>query len=56
MNLEFTQVVAENNEKQKKMCKNLTTETCVKVEGKVIERTNKNDKMATGEIEVVAKQ
>lgn len=51
----ITQVVVENNEKTEEMCKNLTTETCVKVEGKVIERTNKNDKMATGEIEVVVK-
>lgn len=51
----ITQIVIENNEQAEVMCKDLTTESCIMVEGKVVERTSKNDKMATGEIEVVAK-
>ena len=50
----ITQIVVENNEESDKMCKDLTTEACIKVEGSVVERTNKNDKIPTGEIEVVA--
>lgn len=49
-----TQIVLENNEETEKMCKDITTESCIMVEGKVVERTNKNDKLATGEIEIIA--
>ncbi len=40
----ITQIVIQNNEE---MCKDLVTECCINVEGKVIERASKNDKMAT---------
>ena len=50
----ITQIVIENNKKSEVMCKDLTTEDCIKVDGSVVERTSKNDKIATGEIEVVA--
>lgn len=50
----ITQIVIENNEKTENMCKDLTTETCIKVEGNVVERASKNNKMATGDIEIVA--
>lgn len=41
-----TQIIIEN-ENQDKLCKDLVTECCIKVEGKVVERTSKNDKMKT---------
>ncbi len=50
----ITQIVLENNEETEKMCKDITTESCIMVEGKVVERTNKNDKLATGDIEIIA--
>lgn len=40
----ITQIVVQNNEE---MCKDIVTESCISVEGKVIERTSKNDKMET---------
>lgn len=43
----ITQIVIQNNEKIENMCKDLTTEACIKVEGNVIERASKNDKMET---------
>lgn len=43
----ITQIVIQNNEKTENMCKNLTTEACIKVEGTVVERASKNDKMKT---------
>ncbi len=43
----ITQIVIQNNEKTENMCKNLTTEACIKAEGKVVERTSKNNKMST---------
>ncbi len=49
----ITQIVIQNNEKSEDMCKNLTTESCIKVEGNVVERKNKNDRIPTGEIEIV---
>ncbi len=48
----ITQIVVQNNEE---MTKSLTTESCVCIEGKVVERASKNTKMPTGEIEIVAK-
>ncbi len=50
----ITQIVMENNETTEEMIKSLTTESCICVDGKVVERTNKNNKISTGEIEVVA--
>lgn len=43
----ITQIVIQNNENTENMCKDITTETCIKVEGTVVERTSKNDKMKT---------
>ncbi|MCI9286977.1 MAG: aspartate--tRNA ligase [Clostridia bacterium] len=50
----ITQVVMENQDKFDMIKPNLTTESCIMIEGAVVERTNKNDKIQTGEIEVVA--
>lgn len=52
----ITQIVIQKNEEMEKQCEKLTTEACISIEGEVVERTNKNDKLATGEIEVIAKQ
>ena len=49
----ITQVVV-NDEELKKQVKNITTESCISVSGTVVERTNKNLKIPTGEIEVIA--
>ena len=49
----ITQIVI-NDEKLQEQAKGLTTESCIHICGKVVERSSKNSKMATGEIEVVA--
>ena len=49
----ITQVVINEPELQEQ-AKELTTESCIHICGKVVERSSKNPKMATGEIEVVA--
>ena len=49
----ITQIVI-NDEELQKFTKDLTTESCIHIFGKVVERSNKNDKISTGEIEVVA--
>ena len=49
----ITQIVI-NDEKLQEQAKEFTTESCVHIYGKVVERSNKNPKMATGEIEVIA--
>ena len=49
----ITQIVI-NDEKMQEIAKEYTTESCIKVEGKVVERASKNPKMPTGDIEVVA--
>ena len=49
----ITQIVLNDEELQEK-AKELTTESCISISGKIVERTNKNPNMATGEIEVVA--
>ena len=51
----ITQIVIENEENIIKQCEDLTTECCISVSGKVVERASKNEKIATGNIEVVAK-
>ena len=48
----ITQVVIGDNEEIKSMANELVTECAVCVTGKVIERTNKNPKMPTGDIEI----
>ena len=49
----ITQIVI-NGEELQKEAKELTTEECIHIKGKVVERASKNLKMTTGEIEVVA--
>ena len=49
----ITQIVI-NEEELQKQAKNLTTESCIHISGKVVERSNKNTKIPTGEIEVIA--
>ena len=49
----ITQIVI-NDENLSTIAKKYTTESCIHIEGKVVERTNKNPKMSTGEIEVIA--
>ena len=49
----ITQIVI-NDEKMQEEVKNIPTETCIHICGKVVERSSKNSKMPTGDIEVVA--
>lgn len=49
----ITQIVI-NDEKMQEEAKDYTTESCIHVEGKIVERSNKNAKIPTGEIEVIA--
>ena len=49
----ITQIVI-NEEQLKKQVKEIPTESCIHICGEVVERTNKNKKIPTGEIEVVA--
>ena len=49
----ITQIVV-NDEEIQKQAKSLNTESCIHIFGKVVERTSKNLKIPTGEIEVVA--
>ena len=51
----ITQIVI-SDEKLQEQAKELTTESCIHICGKVVERSSKNPKMATGEIEVVAEK
>ncbi len=50
----ITQIVIQDNEVLEKVKADLTTECCIMVEGNVVERASKNDKMSTGDVEVVA--
>lgn len=52
-NYGITQVVISTDDLKKQM-ENITEETVVSISGKVVERSNKNPKMATGEIEIEA--
>ena len=47
----ITQIII-NDEKLQEQAKEFTTESCIHVEGKVVERSNKNKNIKTGEIEV----
>ncbi len=49
----ITQIII-NDEKLQEQAKEFTTESCIHIEGKVVERSNKNSKIPTGEIEVIA--
>ena len=51
----ITQIVI-NDEEIQKQAKVLTTESCIHISGKVVERSNKNTKIPTGEIEVIANE
>ena len=51
----ITQVVL-NDQVLQEQAKELNTETCIHINGKVVERTSKNPKMPTGDIEVVAEK
>ena len=52
----ITQIVVSDNEEIKKQTENLVTECVISVKGIVVERSNKNTKIATGEIEIDAKE
>ncbi len=49
----ITQIVI-SDEKLQEEIKNIYTESCIHIFGKVVERTSKNNKISTGDIEVVA--
>ena len=51
----ITQIVI-NDEKMQQEAKEWNTESCIHIKGKVVERSSKNNKIQTGEIEVVASQ
>ena len=51
----ITQIVI-SNEKLKEQMSELCTESVISVDGMVVERSNKNPKMATGDIEIDAKE
>ena len=51
----ITQIVV-NDEELKKFVKDLHTESCIHIEGEVVERASKNEHMKTGDIEVVAEK
>ena len=51
----ITQVVV-NDEKLQEQAKSLNTESCIHIKGKVVERSSKNPKMPTGDIEVIAEK
>ena len=51
----ITQIVI-NDEKMQQEAKEWNTESCIHIKGKVVERSSKNNKIPTGELEVVASQ
>ena len=51
----ITQIVI-NDEKLEEQIKTYSTESCINILGQVVERSSKNTKIPTGEIEVVAKK
>ena len=51
----ITQIIVNNdNQELENKAKELNTESCIHIEGKVVERTSKNPNMSTGAIEVIA--
>ncbi len=51
----LTQIVL-NDEQLQNKSKEYTTESCIHIKGKVVERINKNPNLKTGEIEVIAEE
>ncbi len=51
----ITQIVI-NDEKLEEQIKSYNTESCIHIVGQVVERSSKNTKIPTGEVEVVAKK
>ena len=51
----ITQITIQDEKLQEEV-KEINTESCIHINGKVVERSNKNTKIATGEIEVVAEK
>ena len=51
----ITQIVVQTDEFED-ICRDITTECTLTVLGKVVERSSKNDKISTGDIEVIAKE
>ena len=52
----ITQIIVSENEELQKQVTELVTECVISVEGTVLERTNKNSKIPTGDIELQAKK
>ena len=52
----ITQIVINDNEQINKIANELVTECVISVDGKVVERSNKNLKIPTGEIEIEVKE
>jgi len=52
----ITQIIISENEEMQKQAENLVTECSVSVEGTVLERSSKNNKIPTGEIELQAEK
>ena len=52
----ITQIVVSDNEEIQKQAQDLVTETVIQVTGAVVERSSKNSKIPTGEIEIDAKK
>jgi aspartyl-tRNA synthetase len=52
----ITQIVVSDNEEIQKQAQDLVTETVIQVTGNVVERSSKNTKIPTGEIEIDAKK
>jgi aspartyl-tRNA synthetase len=52
----ITQIVVSDNDALEKIVNELNSESTIKVVGKVVERQSKNDKIKTGEIEIIAKE
>ena len=51
----ITQIVV-NDEKLQQQVKEIATESCIHINGKVVERAGKNPKMPTGDVEVIAEK
>lgn len=51
----ITQIVI-NDPKLQEEAKSITTESCIHILGKVVERSSKNNKIPTGDIEVIAQE
>ena len=52
----ITQIVVSDDENIQKQLEGVYTEAVIQVNGKVVERSNKNNKIPTGEIEVIAEK